>query len=66
MDAGRVQMKFDSPEDYFCGGISLKDLSSSCVQKDAEELSAYMDAHDKELKEESQKSKQEYLKKRKF
>ena len=63
---GRVQMRFESPDDYFWGGISLKDASSSCVQKDAEELAAYMDAHDKELKEESEQYKQDTLKKRKF
>ena len=65
-DAGRVQMNYESPEDYFWEGISLEDDSNTCVQKDAEELAAYMDAHDKELKEEADKNKQETLKKRKF
>ncbi|MDG2228554.1 MAG: hypothetical protein P8L74_00355 [Gammaproteobacteria bacterium] len=66
LDAGRVEMRYKKPEDYFWGGISLKDLSSSCVQKDGEELAAYMDVHDKELKEKSEQNKKDTLKKRKF
>jgi len=66
LDELRVQMNIDSPEDYFWGVISLGGDSSSCVQKDAEELAAYMDAHDKELKEKSEQYKQDTLKKRKF
>ena len=65
-DAGRVQMNYESPEEYFWGRISILDDSNSCVQKDAEELAAYMDAYDKELKEESEKNEQDTLKKRKF
>ena len=67
MDANRVVMNYESPDNYYWGGNPVKkDFSNSCVQKDAEELAAYMDAHDKELKEEADKNKQDTLKKRKF